>query len=148
MTGVAMNDPTPTASKCTLPPSGGSRGPNVTSRIVKWTTAGGILASLGVCAAGCLLPFALLSVGGAGIWVSRLDSLAPYKWVFVALTVTFLGHGFYTVYWKPSRRHAADAACADCGPPRSVRIGLWVATILTIGGMVFEHFEPLLKAPH
>ena len=120
----------------------------MTRRVVRWTAAGGILAALGLCAASCLLPFALLSVGAAGVWVSGLDSFAPYKWVFVALTVAFLGHGFYTAYWKASRRRAADGACADCDSSRLVRIGLWVATVLAIAGMVFEHFEPMLRASH
>lgn len=148
MTKVTVNDLTPTAPKCAQPPRGGDKSSNVTPRVVQWTAAGGILAALGVCAACCLLPFALLSVGVTGVWVSTLDSFAPYKWAFIALTIAFLGHGFYTVYWKPSRRRVADGACADCGSPRLVRIGLWVATILAIGGIVFEHLELTLKGPH
>jgi hypothetical protein len=50
---------------------------NGSKRVIKWTAAGGVLASLGVCAACCLLPFVLLSVGVAGAWVSALDALAP-----------------------------------------------------------------------
>ena len=113
--------------------------------LVKWTAAGGVLASLAVCAAGCLLPFALLSLGAGGVWVSRLDSLAPYKWVFVALTAAFVGYGFYSVYWKPVRRSAADAACDTCGPSRLVRISLWIATFLALGGIVFERFEVIFR---
>lgn len=119
-----------------------------TNSILKWTAAGGVLASLAVCAAGCLLPFALLSLGAAGVWVSRLDSLAPYKWVFVALTTAFLGYGFYSVYWKAVRSRAPDAACETCGPSRFVRVSLWIATFLALGGIVFERFEPLLTASH
>jgi mercuric ion transport protein len=113
-------------------------------RIVKWTTAGGLLAALGVCAACCLLPFALLSVGVAGAWVSTLDALAPYKWIFIVLTVALLGYGFYLAYWKPRRTCAAGAACTTCGTSRSVRVGLWAATILALGGIVFEQVEPYL----
>jgi mercuric ion transport protein len=113
-------------------------------RVVKWTTAGGLLASLGVCAACCLLPFALLSVGVAGAWVSALDALAPYKWILMLTTVILLAYGFYAVYWKPRSRCAAGAACDVCGSDRSIRIGLWIATILAIAGIVFEYFEPLL----
>ncbi len=113
-------------------------------RAIKWTTAGGLLAALGVCAACCLLPFALLSVGVATAWVSALDALAPYKWVFIALTAALLGYGFYVAYWKPRRTCAAGAACGVCGTGRSVRVCLWIATILAIGGIVFEQVEPLL----
>jgi mercuric ion transport protein len=114
-------------------------------RVVKWTTAGGILAALGVCAACCLLPFALLSLGVAGAWVSGLDALASYKWLFIVATLAFLGHGFYAVYWKPSRQCAAGAAYEGCGSSRATRVGLWIATALAISGIVFERIEPLLR---
>jgi len=78
-------------------------------RLIKWTAAGGLLAALGVCAACCLLPFALLSVGVAGTWVATLDRFAEYKWAF---------------------------------------IGLRVATLLAISGIVFERFEPMLTISH
>jgi mercuric ion transport protein len=117
---------------------------NSSKRAVKWTTAGGLLAALGVCAACCLLPFALLSAGVAGAWVSTLDALAPYKWVFIGLTAVLLGYGFYAAYWKPRRTCAAGAACEVCGTGRSVRVSLWIATILAVGGIVFEQVEPYL----
>jgi mercuric ion transport protein len=120
------------------------KSPNRSKRIAKWTTAGGLLAALGVCTACCLLPFALLSVGVAGAWVSTLDALAPYKWIFISLTVALLGYGFYAVYWKPRRTCSAGAACDVCGSGRSVRIGLWIATTLAIGGIAFEQVEPYL----
>ena len=112
--------------------------------LTRWTTAGSILSALGVCAACCLLPFVLLSLGVAGAWVSALDALAPYKWIFITLTATLLGYGFYAVYWKPKRTCAAGAKCKTCGSSRAVRIGLWVGTILAIGGIVFEQIEPYL----
>jgi mercuric ion transport protein len=111
---------------------------------VKWTTVGGVLAALGVCAACCLLPFALLSIGVAGAWVSRVDSLAKYKWVFIALTVALLGYGFYAAYWRPRVLCAAGTACQVCGSSRTVRVGLWIATILAISGIIFEQLEPML----
>jgi mercuric ion transport protein len=92
----------------------------------------------------CLLPFALLSLGVAGAWVSTLDALAPYKWVFIALTAALLGYGFYAVYSRSKPRCAAGAECEPRVSDRSGRVGLWIATILTISGLVFEHFEPVL----
>ena len=47
--------------------------------LTRWATAGGILSALGICAACCLLPFVLLTLGIAGAWVSALDALARYK---------------------------------------------------------------------
>jgi mercuric ion transport protein len=121
-----------------------SKSANGSTRVVKWTTAGGLLAALGVCAACCLLPFALLSLGIASAWAGMLDALTPYKWIFIGLTAALLGYGFYTAYWRPRRTCAAGPACEICGTSRSVRVGLWVATILAIGGIVFERVEPYL----
>ncbi len=103
-----------------------------------------MLASLGVCAACCLLPMLLIVLGVGGAWVGPLDSLAPYKWIFIALTVLFLGYGFYAAYWKPMRNCPAGPSCATCGTTRSVRVVLWIATALAIAGIAFEQIEPML----
>lgn len=136
-----MNNESSTAADV-APGCGCSKSASSSKRIVKWTTAGGLLAALGVCAACCLLPFTLLSAGIAGAWVSTLDALAPFKWIFIGLTVGLLGFGFYAVYWKSPRPCSAGASCKVCGTSRSVRVGLWIATILAIGGIVFEQLEP------
>jgi hypothetical protein len=93
-----------------------SKSARSSTRVVKWTTAGGMLAAMGVCAACCLLPFALLGIGVASGWVSTLDALAPYKWIFVGLTAALLGYGFYAAYWKPRRTCAAGTACEVLEP--------------------------------
>jgi mercuric ion transport protein len=129
------------AAQCNCTKSG-----NASNRAVKWTTIGGVFAALGVCAACCLLPFTLLSVGVAGAWVSALDSLAPYKWVFISVTGALLAYGFYVAYWRPGRNCPAGASCTACGTSRSVRAGLWIATILAVGGLVFEQIEPYLES--
>ncbi len=113
-------------------------------RIARWTTAGGLLSALGICAACCLLPFVLLSLGIAGAWVSALDALAPYKWIFIALTAALLGYGFYVVYWKPKRTCAAESDCETCRSSRSVRVGLWIGTSRAGGGLLLEQVEPYL----
>jgi len=133
----------------TTPMAGGqcncARKAGGTSRLVKWATAGGVLAALGICAACCLLPFVLLSVGVAGAWVSGLDAFAAYKWPLIGLAVLLLGHGFYAAYVNPGHACSAGAACEVCGSSRTVRIGLWIATMLMIGGIVFEQIEPMLR---
>ena len=116
------------------------------NKLVKWTTAGGLFAALGVCAACCLLPFALISLGVAGAWVGALDSLTRYKWLFVGVAAALLGYGFYVVYWRPKQQCAAGAGCAARVTGRSVRVGLWIATALVIGGIAFEQIEPMLAA--
>jgi mercuric ion transport protein len=136
---VNSNDPT-AARHCSCGASASN------NRTVKWTAAGGVLSALGVCAACCLLPFGLLSVGIAGAWVSTLDALAPYKWAFISLTAALLGYGFYAVHFRSTQRCAAGPACEASRSGRTARIVLWIATILAISGLVFERLEPMLRS--
>ena len=127
-------------------PSCGCSKPNRSNnRLVRWAAGGGILASLGVCAACCLLPAGLLALGVGGAWVSALDSLADYKWIFIAVTTLLLAYGFYAAYWKPRKQCSVGAACPTCGTSRSLRAVLWIATVLAIAGLIFERLEPLLN---
>jgi mercuric ion transport protein len=112
---------------------------------VKLATAGALLASLGICAAGCLLPAVLIGLGVAGSLVGALDLLAPYKWIFVLITAVQLGYGFYTVYWKPRKTCAVGAACETCGSGRSVRIALWLGAVLALSGVAYGFMEPWLS---
>lgn len=115
-------------------------------RVAKWVTVGGILASLGLCAACCLLPFVLFSMGVAAAWAGRLAALAAYKWLFLFATVALLGYGFYVTYWRVRR---GDATVAVGGKvtrsEQAVRFGLWIATLMAVSGIVFERIEPLLR---
>lgn len=127
---------TPAPCGCTKPARSTS--------LVRWTTAGGILAALGVCAACCLLPVAMLSVGVASAWAGAMDSLAPYKWIFIGLAVALLGYGFYATCFKSRPGCTAGKTCSACGPGRVTRASLWIAALLVIGGIVFEQIVPLL----
>lgn len=108
-----------------------------------WSAVGGVLASLGVCAACCLLPMALIVLGIGGTVAARLESLAAYKWIFVALTAAFLAYGFYVSYFrKPTCPAGPD--CQSCKTGRGIRVALWTATFLAVAGLAFEQLEPLL----
>jgi mercuric ion transport protein len=115
-------------------------------RLAQWTTAGGIVAALGVCAAGCLPPFALISLGAAAGWASTFEALLPFKWLFVGSAAALLGYGFYAAYWKPKRKQAcADGAgCPGQQPGTGLRVGLWIGVLLVAGGIAFQYVEPML----
>lgn len=90
----------------------------------------------------CVGPLVLITLGASGPWIGKLTALKPYQPVFVALTIGFLGYGFWHVYGKTKR------ACNDqsCATPRSVRIvtaALWVATILVIVAVTTDLWAPL-----
>ncbi len=105
-------------------------------------SAGGILAALGA-ASCCVVPFALFMLGVSGAWISNLTALEPYQPIFAAVTLGFLGGGFYLVYRKPR------LACAEgtyCATPRSSRIaktGLWTATVMVVIALAFPKLAPL-----
>lgn len=106
---------------------------------------GGILGALAASSC-CVVPFVLFSVGIGGAWIGNLTALAPYKPLFVTGTAALLGYGFYSVYWKPKRACADDAACARPLPNRFVKLGLWAATALVVAAFAFDYIAPVLLA--
>lgn len=118
---------------------------STTERAAKWTALAGVLGSVAVCTACCLLPYALISMGVAGAWVSGLQLFARYKWLFVVVTASFLGYGFYATYWQRYRESGASDAGTARRSERAIRLWLWIATFLAICGIAFEQIEPLLR---
>lgn len=107
--------------------------------------AGGILGALAASSC-CVVPLLLFSLGIGGAWIANLTALAPYKPLFVAATAALLGYGFYSVYWKPKRACATDAACARPLANRLVKTGLWIATVLVVIAFAFDYVAPMLLA--
>ncbi len=92
----------------------------------------------------CVAPLVLFSLGVSGVWIGNLAALAPYQPIFVIITLGFLGYGYYLVYRKPKAAHAENQACARQSPRRTVKIALWVATVLVAAAMAFPYYAPLL----
>jgi hypothetical protein len=128
------------SSLCTCSPTN-----QRSKRIAKWTTAGGLLGALGLCAACCLLPFALVTAGVATAWAGALEALTAYQWPLLGVTVAFLAYGFVVAYSKPRTGSAAGPSCQAGGSTRGFKIGLWIVTALAVAGIVFEQTEPHLK---
>ncbi len=109
--------------------------------------AGGILGAL-VASSCCVIPLALTLLGVSGAWMSNLRALAPYQPYFIAMTVVFIGIGFYRVYRKPSELCETDAACARPLPGRLVKAGLWSGSLLVLIALTFPYWfssiEPYL----
>jgi mercuric ion transport protein len=105
--------------------------------------AGGVLGAIAASSC-CIVPLVLFSLGIGGAWIGNLTALAPYQPVFIAVTLGFLGYGFYRVYWAPRRACAGDAACARPLPGRVVKTALWSATTLVVAALAFPYVAPLL----
>ena len=114
---------------------------NRSARRAGLASVGGILAALGA-ASCCVIPFSLFTLGISGAWISNLTALEPYQPVFAAVTVGFLGYGFYLVYRKPKVACADDSYCAKPSSGRMAKIGLWTATVMVAVALGFPKLAP------
>jgi hypothetical protein len=114
-------------------------------RLIAYTTIGGLLAALGVCAACCLIPAVLVALGFAGAWVSALDGLSAYKWAFVAAAAALLGSGHYRLYRRARSRSAATSAHTGTASDHRWRMALWATTALALTGIAYGCLEPWLS---
>lgn len=106
--------------------------------------AGGILAALGA-AACCVLPFALFMLGVSGAWIGNLTALEPYKPVFAAAALSFIGLGVWQLHRK-SKLACASGYCATPQSHRIARIGLWTAGVLVVVAVGFPYVIRFLLA--
>ena len=108
-----------------------------------WVAVGGVLGAIAASSC-CILPLALFSLGVGGAWIGNLTALAPYQPIFVAITLGFLGYGYWLVYRKPKAACADEAACARPLPNRIVKLTLWLATALVAAAIAFPYVAPML----
>ena len=103
---------------------------------------GGILGALGA-ASCCVAPFTLFTLGVSGAWIGNLTALERYQPLFAAVTLGFLGGGFYLVYRKPRVACAEGTYCATPRSGRVAKLGLWTATVLVVIALGFPRLAPL-----
>jgi mercuric ion transport protein len=104
---------------------------------------GGVLGALAASSC-CIVPLVLFTLGVGGAWIGNLTALAPYQPLFIALTLGFLGAGFFLVYRQPKSMCADASACARPASRRAVKAALWSATLLVAAAMAFPLIAPLL----
>ena len=91
----------------------------------------------------CILPLLLVTLGVSGAWIGNLSALGPYKPWFAAVTILFLGFGFWQVYWKPKQECEDGSYCASPTSDRVVKIALWFATILVALALTIDYWAPI-----
>ncbi|MBI1201885.1 MAG: mercury transporter MerT [Rhodopseudomonas sp.] len=92
----------------------------------------------------CILPVVLFSLGISGAWISNFTQLAPYKPIFVVVTLGFVGAGYWLVY-RASKQACADGrACARPLSNKLVMIALVAATVIVIAAFGFDYLAPYL----
>ncbi len=102
----------------------------------------GVFAAVGasVC---CVGPLVLLTLGIGGTWVGNLTAMAPYRPIFIGLTLLFLGLAFRKLYLVPQ----ACTPGTPCADPRTVgrqRLTFWIVTVLLLGLLAVPWLAPLL----
>jgi len=108
--------------------------------------AGGVLGAIAASTC-CVVPLVLFSLGISGAWIGNLTALTAYQPFFIAITLAFLGYGYYLVYGKPELACAEGAACANPLPNRLIKGSLWFATVLVVIAFSWPVIIPYL-APY
>jgi mercuric ion transport protein len=101
----------------------------------------GVLAAIGASAC-CVGPLVLLGLGIGGTWVGSLSAMEPYRPVFLALTLLFLGLAFRQLYLVP-QVCTPDTPCADPLTHRRQRLTFWIVVVLLAGLLAVPSFAPL-----
>ncbi|MEP3437688.1 MAG: mercuric transporter MerT family protein [Hoeflea sp.] len=109
----------------------------------KLVAAGGILGAIAASTC-CIIPLALFSLGISGAWIGQLTALSAYQPIFIAITLGFLGYGYWLVYRKPKFACAEGEACARPLPSVIVKSGLWFATALILLAFAWPYLVPLI----
>lgn len=118
--------------------AGNARGSAAKKAVV---SLGGVLGALAASSC-CIVPLALFSLGVGGAWIGNLTALAPYQPIAVAVTVVFLGSGFYLVYGRGKARGCeTEGGCTTPKSDRLVKAVLWLSTLL-VGAAVAFNFVP------
>jgi mercuric ion transport protein len=101
----------------------------------------GVVAAIGasVC---CVGPLVLLMLGIGGAWIGNLAAFAPYRPLFIGLTLLFLALAFRKLYLAP-RACASGATCADPQTARRQRMIFWLVSVLLLGLLAVPWIAPL-----
>lgn len=104
--------------------------------------AGGLLGALAASSC-CIMPLALFGLGVSGAWIGNFTRLAVYQPYVLAVTLMFLGYGYWLVYRSSSRACTSGDACARPLPNLIVKISLILATILVVAALGLDLIAPL-----
>jgi len=91
----------------------------------------------------CIGPLVLVTLGVSGAWIGSLSALEPYKYYFAAMTLGFLGLGFWQTYRKPKVACEEGTYCANPVSSRITKAALWTASVLVIAALTIEWWAPL-----
>lgn len=106
-----------------------------------WLAAGGLAGAL-LASSCCVAPLVFVFMGVSGAWIGNLTALEPYKPIFAAIAVVFIGLGFRQVYFQPAADCADGVQCARPGSTILIKSVLWIATLLVIAALTVDWWAP------
>ena len=106
----------------------------------KGSLVASVLAAVGasVC---CVGPLVLLGLGISGSWIGSLSIMEPFRPVFMALTLLFLGLAFRKLYLTPASCEVGTA-CANPAIRKRQRVTFWVVAVLLLGLLAVPMVAP------
>ena len=107
----------------------------------KGSLVAGVIAAIGASTC-CVGPLVLLSLGIGGTWVASLTAMAPYRPVFIGLTLLFLGLSFRRLYRVPPTC-APGTPCADPRAIKRQRRTFWIVAVLLLALLAVPLLVPL-----
>jgi mercuric ion transport protein len=107
-----------------------------------WLATGGVVGAI-LASSCCIGPLALLSLGISGAWIGNLTALEPYKPVFAAIALVFIGLGFRQVYFEPKLVCVEGSHCARSASAIVTKTALWAGTALVIAALTIDWWTPL-----
>ncbi len=110
---------------------------------LRLVAAGGILGAIGATTC-CIMPLVLFSLGASGAWIGQMTALAPFQPYIIAVTVGFLGYGYWLVYRKPKVACAEGEACARPVSNTLVKSALLLSTAVVALALAWPWVVPIL----
>jgi mercuric ion transport protein len=115
--------------------------PAALDRRKDWFAAGGIIGAI-LASSCCIAPLVLLTLGVSGAWIGNLTALEPYKPYFAAVTLAFIGLGFWHVYFRTKPECVEGSYCARPQSSIITKAALWVATLLVVLALTIDWWAP------
>jgi mercuric ion transport protein len=91
----------------------------------------------------CIAPLVLVTLGASGAWIGSLSALEPYTPWFTAITLMFLGSGFWQVY-KKKPDCDEETYCANPMSDCLIKMTQWSATVLVVLVLTIDYWAPLV----
>lgn len=104
--------------------------------------SGGVIGAI-LASTCCIVPLLFVMLGISGAWIGSLTALEPYKPVFAAIALVFIGLGFRQVYFKDRPVCDGDSYCAKSQSSAITKGALWISTVVVLLALTINWWAPL-----